>query len=137
MTATNAAKPTHGFVTILAGDVLALTALALVVMRGVIRLYPTGMIVCLLIFAANVLLARAATRRRAKERMGSVPWYLWFVAAVFTLAGIIAIALFFREPSVPHGTQAGVAVLLLSYIWYLIRRKRRGWPGGGAGSVDG
>src|SRR5690349_16328044 len=127
MTKVGPANLSRRFLVMLAGDVFALTFLALLVARGTIRLYPMGVIACLFFFAVNILLARAVTGRYAKEsvRRESVPSYLWFVAGVFTPAGIVAVVVFFMEPSVPHGTQAGVAVLLLSYIWYLIHRFRR------------
>jgi|SRR5689334_7974468 len=127
MTKVDSANLSRGFLVILVGDVLVLTLLALLVAGGTIRLYPTAMIACLIFFAVNILLAWALTRKHAKEsaRRESVPSYLWFAAGVFTPAAIVAVMAFFMEPSVPHATGAVAAILLLSYIWYLIHGFRR------------
>ena len=43
-----------------------------------------------------------------------------FPAVVFTLAGIAAAIAFIREPSFAHGVQVGIAILLVSYCWYIV-----------------
>jgi hypothetical protein len=87
-------------------DVSAVAVLALFLARGGMQLYPLGVLLCLFLFAINMLFAWTLTGRQAKDSGGkaSAPWYLWLVAAVFTPAGIGAIVFFFKEPSLPHGT---------------------------------
>ena len=109
-------------------DVPAILALTLLVIHGVIPLYPGAVIAYLLLFAVNVLLIWVPSRQGvdAPVKGGRVPLSLWIAAAVFTPAGIAAIAACVRSPSMPSAVQAGVAVIIVGYIWFAVYRLRRG-----------
>jgi hypothetical protein len=108
-------------------DLSAVLVLTLLIVRGEIPLYPGGPIAYLILFAINVPLIWASVRQNkdASMKRGPVPLSLWIAAAVFTPAGIVAIAACVRSPSMPLGVQAGVAVVLVGYIWFMVYRLRR------------
>jgi hypothetical protein len=107
--------------------VSALTVLTLLVVRGVFSLYPLGALVVLILFMINLLLALRLRSQRfdnSKNR-GSVPPSMWFVAAVFTFAGVAAVVAYVKDPNMPHGVQTCVVILLVGYIWYVVYRLHR------------
>ena len=108
-------------------NVAVILILTLLSMRGTIPLYPGLPIGYLLLLAADVLFVWRSNRRTREIPLkgASVPLSLWISAAVFTPAGIAAIIAYLREPNLPLGVQAGVAVLLTGYIWFLIHRLRQ------------
>lgn len=109
-------------------DVSAVLVLTLLVWRGAISLYPLGALAVLILFIVNVLLTSRFKSQPSgnSAKRGSVPLSMWFVASVFTVAGVAALVSFAENPSMPHGVQACVAVLLVGYIWYVVYRLRRG-----------
>lgn len=128
MTLTNPAKLLNQILRLLVLNILTLVVLATLVVRGVISLYPLGALAVLALFMINVLLTSRLRSQRSDDsaQRGSVPPYMWFVAAVFTLAGVAAVFSYVKSRNMPHGVQACVAVLLVGYIWYVVYRLRRG-----------
>ncbi|HEX8871169.1 MAG TPA: hypothetical protein VF758_00310 [Candidatus Acidoferrum sp.] len=109
-------------------DVSAVLVLTLLVRRGAISLYPLAALAVLILFIFNVLLASKFKGRLSDNsaKNGSVPLSMWFVASVFTVAGVAALVSFVVNPSMPHGVQACVAILLVGYIWYVVYHLGRG-----------
>jgi peptidoglycan biosynthesis protein MviN/MurJ (putative lipid II flippase) len=120
-------KPTLGILRLLILDVPAVLVLTLLITHGVIPLYPGAAIAYSLLFVVNVLLVWALRRQRlnVSGNAGSAQLSLWIAATVFTPAGIAAMVAYVRGPSMPLAVQAGVAVLLVGYIWFAIYRLRR------------
>ena len=120
-------KPQSQIFYLVALNVLAMIALAFLVQRGIVTLYPSGAIAFLLLFVVNLFVVRKIVRQRTSGSASgiSTPSIPWFAAVVFTLAGIAAAVAFVREPNTAHGVQVAVAVLLVGYIWYIIRTLHR------------
>jgi hypothetical protein len=106
-------------------NVFAMIALAFLVQRGIVTLYPSGVIAFLLFFVVNLIIVLKIVRQRTSGVASGRSTPSILAAVVFTLAGIAAVVAFVREPNVAHGVQVAVAVLLVGYIWYIMRTLRR------------
>ncbi len=106
-------------------DVIALSTLTLLVLRGGALLYPWIEYVNLILFAINILVVIFAYPAADVDKRQRVPKLLWFAAAVFTPAGFAAVFVCSSKPDAPHAIGGISAVLLVSYIWFLIYRLRR------------
>jgi hypothetical protein len=104
-------------------NVTAVLFLTVAVVTAQLQLYPAGVMAYLaLLVADGLILFRAAGKRSSAIGARAVPRSLWLVAALFTPPGIAAIVAFARNPDLTLGVQAGAAVLLVGYIWFLIYR---------------
>ena len=127
MSQSNSTKPGALVFNLLLLDVPAVLAVTILIQRGIIALYPGAAISCLLLFVVNFFVVLVLSRQSAGDIAENrrVPFSLWVAAAVFTPAGTVAIVLYVMEPSMAHGVQAFVAVLLVSNIWYMVYRLMR------------
>jgi len=108
-------------------NVAVILILTLLSMHGIIPLYPEMPIGYLLLIAADVLFVWKSNRRTREIPIkgASVSLFWWISAAILTPACIATIIAYLRKPNLPLGVQAGVAVLLTGYIWFVIHRLRR------------
>lgn len=97
------------------------------VICGLIPLYPLAAIIYPLLFAFNVFSIWKHNRQQVMtvkpERPVSI--VLWVIVIVFTLAGIAAIVAYVKGPSAPLAVQAGVAVAVVGYLWFMILHLRQ------------
>jgi FtsH-binding integral membrane protein len=76
------------------------------------------------LYVLNFLIVRRASREKRANR---VPILGWVAAFAFTASAVAAIVAFIRNPGLPWAIEAGIAVLLVGYIWFLVYRLfRRG-----------
>lgn len=106
-------------------DVIAISSGTLLVLRGTVPPYPRLAFVVVILFAFNLLVVLLASGGVDTAQRQRAPKLLWFAAAVFTPAGIAAVMDCASKPDAPHAIGGICAVLLVSYIWFVIYRLRR------------
>jgi uncharacterized membrane protein len=79
------------------------------------------------LFVANLLVARRATSRSENglQRPDRIPRISWFAAFAFTAVGIAAAVAWVRKADLSSTVQVVIAIVLVSYIWFLIYRLKR------------
>jgi hypothetical protein len=107
-------------------DVVIVVTVTLLFASRAIPLYPGAVIIYPILLVLNVLWILAWNRHSPEiyEALHRVPKSMWMVAAIFTPAGIAAVFAYVRNPTMPLGIQAVVAVLLVGYIWFIISSLR-------------
>jgi hypothetical protein len=107
-----------------------LLVLAVLVRYDILSLYAATLTGWGLLFPLNAFLAWRHYRHRqpfsATQGGRPISLSLYIVAAIFTIAGIAALFVFVAEPSVPRAIQSFVAIVLVSYIWFLLYKLRHG-----------
>lgn len=114
-------------------NVVALLGLSALVSSGEMSLYGVVLLGWAVMSPVNMLLgwnvykqARNPVHQshNPEQKIKPVATFLWVIAGVFTIAGIVAVLICIHEPTLPHRIQMGVAIVLVTYIWFLIHRLR-------------
>lgn len=108
-------------------NVMAILALTPMLVSNLRALRTAAGIGIGLLFVADLLLVRRANRLRenAPPTASKIPRVSWFGAIAFTAAGLVTIVVWIRSPNLSSAVQVLVAIVLVSYIWFLIYRLRR------------
>jgi hypothetical protein len=105
-------------------DAIGLLLFIALVLRHVVLVYPWGLVVCLVLFAVNVLFVRRRFRFQHSQPSAPVPKLLWAAAAIFTPAGVASVVVWFIRQDLPSAMGGVAALLLVGYIWFLVYRLR-------------
>ena len=108
-------------------DVVVVSLLSWLTVVHAVPLYPTALIVYLALFVVNFLIIWRASRRQMNlpTKESRIPKLAWFGVAAFTIACIVQLVYWIREPDIRSTTQAIIGILLAGYAWFLVYRVSR------------
>lgn len=108
-------------------DVVVILLLACLIIGHVTTIYLTALIGYPALLVSNFLIIWRYSNRRVSSQPGGnrVSKLALFSVAVFTIANVVQIAEWVKEPGIRSATQAIGSTVLAGYIWFLVFGSRR------------
>ncbi|HEX3680938.1 MAG TPA: hypothetical protein VHU83_00245 [Bryobacteraceae bacterium] len=123
-------KYTPRFLGLITLNVVALSALSMLAVRGAVPVYPWLAFSCLLLFVVDWLVLRKLARSLLPLAAPRPPSARLLVLPVlYSVMGILTLIAFVRNTTTSRGLQLAWGVVVISAIWYLVYRIRQAGKG--------